>query len=359
MIRSQKIIITGTHPTPAIELIRQLKLDRNINWEIHYLGRRYNSNTNSQPSIESKIIPKTGVKFYKLDSGKFDRRWLPNTITGLPKIITGFLQSYRIIKKIKPAVVLSFGGYVSVPVIISAWLQRIPAITHEQTLTLSLSTRINSFFCKKVALSFPTTKKSSKYVVTGNLLRQEIFSTKSALFKDFIPKIKKHPLIFLTAGNQGSHLLNSTVKEILPDLTKKYTIIHQTGQQDFSTYHQLSSKYPNYHVYKYIESQDIGWVFFHSSLIICRAGANTTQEIDILDKKCIIIPLPSSQQNEQLKNAIYLKNKHPKNTILIENKDLNAEKLLLSINRILSTTKKNRPLSTYTNLNLLNLLKKL
>jgi len=300
-----------------------------------------------------------GVKFYAFDSGKLDRRWLPNTLMGLPHIFQTFWQVYRNLQEIKPKYVVSFGGYLSVPVIFAAYLQKIPCLTHEQTSTLSLSTKINSLFCQKVALSFPIANNSSKYVFTGNLLRQEIYSTDSKLFKNLTSEIKKYPLIFLTAGNQGSHHLNSILKHILPTLTPKYTIIHQCGENDFSTFSKLKSHYQHYLPYKYIESLDIGWVLHYSRVVISRSGANTTQELMALNKKCVLIPLPLSQQNEQIKNSLYLKKKFPQGTIIIKDSELSAENLLLAINTLFKVTAKKHLINPQKNLKLLNLLKRL
>jgi UDP-N-acetylglucosamine--N-acetylmuramyl-(pentapeptide) pyrophosphoryl-undecaprenol N-acetylglucosamine transferase len=175
------IIITGTHLTPALELIRQLQSDPKTNWQINYLGRHSNSNNINDTSIESKVIPNLGIKFYPIYCGKFDRRYWPNTLAGIPKTIYGFFQSYRLIKKIKPQIVVSFGGYVSVPVIINARLKNIKTITHEQTLTNSLTTKINSRFVDKIALSFENERQmtqlpSSKIAITGNLLDLNCFN---------------------------------------------------------------------------------------------------------------------------------------------------------------------------------------
>ncbi|MFA6007046.1 MAG: glycosyltransferase [Candidatus Shapirobacteria bacterium] len=359
MIKSQKIILTGTHLTPALEFIHQLQQDREFDWKIFYFGRNYNSSVSQDKSIESKIIPKIGVKFYGLDSGKLDRRWLPNTLQGIPHIFRGFWQAYKTIQEIKPKYVLSFGGYLSVPVVFAAWLQKIPCLTHEQTSTLSLSTKINALFCQKVALSFPIANDSSKYVLTGNLLRREIFSTNSKLFKKLIPEIKKYPLIFLTAGNQGSHHLNLILKEILPILSQKYTIIHQCGEEDYFQFKKFANKFKHYYPYPYIESPDIGWLFHYSQIIISRSGANTTQELMALHKKCLLIPLPVSQQNEQLKNALYLKTRSPKSTIIIKDTEVSAENLLNNINKLIKIKTKNKTLPLNSNLKLLNLLKKL
>ena len=359
MTETKKIIITGTHTTPAIELIHQLKNDREIDWDIYYVGRKYNSSVENKSSIESKIIPQYKVKFYGILCGKFDRRWFPNTISGLPQIFSGFKEAYCLLKKIKAHRVISFGGYVSVPVIIAAWLQKIPSITHEQTHTLSLSTKINSLFCKYVALSFPSNHNSKKYVITGNLLRQEIYNSNSPYFKKQKFNLKKYPLIYLTAGNQGSHHLNTTLQNILPFLSEKYTIVHQTGAQDYLLSKKISQKFSNYLPLSYVESSDIGWLFHYAKLIISRSGANTTQEIAALKQSSILIPLPVSQQNEQEKNASWLQKKLPKNTIIIKDSELTDKSLINSIKKLSHIKSKRNSILSTSNLKLLKLIKRL
>ena len=359
MTETRKIILTGTHLTPAIELINQLKNDKEIDWEIYYIGRLYNSSISKEPSIESIIVPKMGIKFYGINCGKFDRRWLPNTIKGLPQIYSGFKEASRLIKKIKPHLVVSFGGYVSVPVIIAASTQKIVSITHEQTRTLSLATQINALFCRYVALSFPLKTDSDKYLVTGNLLRREIFNSKSKEFEKEKINLKKFPLIFLTAGNQGSHHLNLILNNLLPRLSAKYTIIHQSGQKDYSFFKKLSLKYPNYIVRDYINITDIGWVFHHCRVIISRAGANTIQEIEALRLFSIIIPLPVSQQDEQLKNALWLQKKAPKNTIIIKDADITENKFEKAIRKFVSKKRITLKNVGSPNLRLLKLIKRL
>lgn len=355
---TRKIIITGTHLTPALEFIRQLKQDKNISWDIHYIGRLYNSATTKDTSIESTIIPQNKIKFYGISSGKFDRRWFPNTLRGLPNIIKGFFDSLTLIDKIHPRVVVSFGGYVSVPVIIAAFLKRIPSLTHEQTSTLSLSTKINSLFCQKVALSFPLTNLSSKYELTGNLLREDIFKTTSSFFEKQSFNLKKYPLLYITAGNQGSHHLNTILEKLIPFLTKKYTLIHQTGSKDLEFFKEKYQNIPHYFAIDYINSSDIGWIFHHSRLVISRSGANTAGEIVALSLNSIQIPLPYSQQNEQDKNARWVKKNLPANTIIINDVSLSSELLLKSINS-LTKIKKLSSQKYSPNLKLLNLVKRL
>lgn len=355
---TRKIIITGTHLTPALEFIHQLEQDKNINWDIYYLGRQYNSAVTKDASIESKIIPQNRIKFYGISSGKFDRRWLPNTLHGLPNIVKGFFDSLTLLGKLHPQIVVSFGGYVSVPVIIAAFLKKIPSLTHEQTSTLSLSTKINSLFCQKVALSFPFTGLSPKYELTGNLLREDIFKTTSSFFEKQSFDLKKYPLLYLTAGNQGSHHLNTILENLIPILTKKYTLIHQTGSKDLKFFKEKYQNIPQYFAIDYINSSDIGWIFHHSQLVITRSGANTAGEIVALSLNSIQIPLPCSQQGEQDKNALWVKKNLPTNTIIIDDNSLSSDLLLKSINS-LAKIKKLSPKKYFPNLKLLNLVKRL
>jgi len=301
-----------------------------------------------------------GIKFYPIPCGKFDRRFLPNTIFGVPKTIIGLFRSYIILKKIKPNIVISFGGYVSVPVVINCWLQQILSITHEQTLTNSLTTRINSLFVNKIALSFNNQKQidqlpKNKTVITGNLLRFELFKKTNITNPNFRFPNQQQPLIYITAGNQGSHTINMLIKKILPFLTN-YNIIHQTGNNDLSFFKPLIKKYSNYIPSDYFSTPDYGWIIQHADIFISRAGANTCQEIVNFNKKSILIPLLKSQQNEQDLNALWVKDCLPQKTIIYKQSDLNQKDILDSILSLTKhkenqISKKNLP-----NLKLLNLI---
>lgn len=353
--KTKKLLITGTHLTPALELIRQLKADSKNNWQITYVGRQFNSSTSTKESIESEIIPKMGVKFYSISCGKFDRKYLPNTLIGIPKTIKGFIQAKKIIKQIKPDIVISFGGYVSVPIIISSWLSRIKSITHEQTLTNSLTTKINSLFVNKVALSFnnPQQKENlpqKKTVVTGNLLRYQLFNHQQKIITN-----SNNPIIYLTAGNQGSHFINSIFKKVLAQL-KEFSIIHQTGAIDFPEFKKLEKKYNNYLAFDYLKTEKVAWLLQKAQLIIARSGANTSQEIELFKQNSILIPLAKSQQDEQLLNALWLKKRLPERIIILKEDQLNKDSLINSIKKLQNIKKNQTIIKNKANLNLLNLI---
>lgn len=301
--------------------------DPNIDWSIYYFSHQYFT----EAHLAHTIIPKLGSRFFNIDCGKFDRKNLNITLLGIPKIIRAFFTSLKLISQIQPNIIISFGGYVSVPVILAAFFKRVPSITHEQTLTNSLATRINSQFVTKVALSFDNQSQinqlpPSKIVVTGNLIRQEIFNKNSPLFKNL--KNKNFPLIYITGGNQGSIFLNNLVYQLLPSLTKKFIIVHQTGKNN------PASISTNYFPMEFIGKEDIGFILNHSSLVISRSGANICQELDILDKKSILIPLPFTQQNEQPKNAAWLKLRHPQTTVVLNQEKTTIKNLSAAIKRL-------------------------
>lgn len=332
---TRRIIITGTHHTPAIELIRQLKQDKQNHWKIDYIAHLFPAETH----LSHTLIPKLGIKFHQLASGKFDRHSLLKTISGLPQTTTAVFKALSLIKKISPNIVVSFGGYTSVPVIFAAKLLSVPSITHEQTLTNSLSTKINALFVNKIALSFNNPKQklqlpSSKIVITGNLLRQEIYYSTSHFFQKNIKNNANLPIIYVTGGNQGSSAINQTIFSLLNKLNSRFFTIHQTGTTDFPRFNQLRLKYQNYLPLEYINLPDIGWVFHHAALLISRSGANTCQEIVALGKSSILIPLPQSQQDEQLLNARWVRSVQKKSTAIINQNQLKPQRLYRTIIRL-------------------------
>lgn len=284
-----------------------------------------------------------GVEFINLECGKFDRKNLDKTILGIPKTIKAFFSSLSIISQYQPQIIVSFGGYVSVPVIVASWFKKIPSITHEQTTTTSMATKINSFFATKVALSFNNHHQinqlpASKTTVTGNLLRREIFSQSSKL-KDKVSK----PFIYFTGGNQGSIFLNELIYKIVPKLSSKFFILHQTGKNNNPKIQDTLSKKYNYLSLEFIETEDIGWVLNQSELVISRSGANICQELDALDKKSILIPHPFTQQNEQQKNAIWLKKLHPKTTTIISQSRATPSRIVRNIISLAKVSHKPNP----------------
>lgn len=336
-----KIIITGGVLTPALAVIDELK--EQVKWEIYYLGRRYSMEGDPTLSVESKVIPQKGVNFISFNPGRLQRRFTKYTVLSLLRIPVGLFQALIILRKIKPQVILSFGGYVSVPVVVAGWFLRIPVLTHEQTIVFGLASKINSFFARVVAVSFPQSRSyfpQKKVILTGNPLRKAIFKSQKPIWLK--RNILNSKVIYITGGNQGSHLINQAVLEILPDLIAKYVIIHQTGEKDFSEIlnQKMSEdqKFLGYFVLPYINDEEIGWVFDQADLVVSRAGANTISEMAALGKPAILIPIPWTYQDEQTKNARMLVDTGLAE--MIPESNLSGKALLSKIDTMMSNLKK-------------------
>lgn len=303
----KRLVITGGHLTPALALINEIKKD-DSDWQIYYFGRKYALEGSKEESFEYKTVSQLeGVKFIPLVAGKLQRRWTRYAILHLIKIPVGFFMALVWLLKIRPSLIVSFGGYLSVPVVASGWLLGIPSITHEQTAAMGLANKINSFFVKKIAVSFPSLLKeigSKKVVWTGNPLRPEVFRKEPPKSSRLWPKINfQKPLLYVTGGKTGSVTINRVIKKALPQLTKKFFVLHQIGLDPSAK----PTRRKNYLAVRFVENGDIGWVLNRAALVISRAGANTVLELAALAKPAILIPIPWSAGDEQRKNAQFLK----------------------------------------------------
>ncbi len=334
-----RVVVTGAHFTPAQAVIEELAQFSGI--EIIYIGRNKTLEGDKALSVESQVLPKIGVKFQNLIAGRLQRNLSPYTLISLLKIPIGFIQAFYYLGKDKPDVVLSFGGYVALPVVFSAWMLSIPVIVHEQTLVVGLANKISNLFATKIALTYtPDIKKeNSKIILTGNPLRKELLedNTPSSEAKNFLTKQQnsKLPLILITGGNQGSHIINENIQKILPNLTASFFVVHQTGDSKYKDFEALtitkdSLKYKErYLVKKWIDVIDWAVILKNIDLAICRAGANTLYELAFFSVPAIAIPLPYLYKDEQKINALYFQKLGLVDVLL--QKDLNPTNLLRKI----------------------------
>lgn len=338
-----KIVITGGHLTPAQAVIEELK--KRGSWEIYYLGRKYSLEGQKIPSVESEIIPGLGVKFIPIPAGRLQRKFSYYTALSLLRIPFAFIYSLGLLVRIKPQVILSFGGYVSVPVVIAGWILRIPILIHEQTAISGLANQINAIFAKKILVSFPESLKHfsrQKAVLTGNPIRRAIFTCHMSRVTCHMSS-EKLPLIYITGGNQGARIINRAVVEVLAELLQKYRIIHQCGKLDYKTLqatrNTLQTRLKNHYcLTDYVKPKDIGWVFNQADLVISRAGANIITELAALAKPAILIPLPWSYKNEQEKNAQMLVKAG--SAVILPQAELSGEKLRTLIEEMINNLHK-------------------
>lgn len=338
-----KILITGAHLTPALAVIKELIKDYQA--EIVYVGRNTTFEGDKTVSVESQVIPKTGAKFIPIIAGRLHRNLSIYTFLSLLKIPIGFLQGLYIILQENPQVILSFGGYISVPLVVWGWLWSIPVIIHEQTLVSGIANKINALFADKLCISFKEHSffNQKNCFFTGNPLRDEILHPTNKLspeYVDFFQESKKNkrPIVLITGGNQGSHIINLTVESCLPELLKIANVIHQTGDSKHRDFDRLNQvKNPHYLVQKWIDTE-IGAVMLNCDLVIARAGINTLLELAYLAKLTLVIPLPHVSQNEQTKNAVFFE-KQGLVKVLLQS-ELTPSKFLDVVSSLLKTLPK-------------------
>ena len=336
-----RVLITGGHFSPAYSLIKELK-ERGA--DIIIAGRRYPFEDDRSVSLEYRVSKEERLSFYEVKTGRFRRKFTAYTIMSLLKTPIGFLASFRILSRAKPDIILTFGGYIGLPVSLAARALNIPVVLHEQTQKAGLASKIISKFAKRICVSFESSTAffpRDKVVITGNPVRGEIFEPKK---KILTPKGRT---IYITGGSTGSHFINSIVSEILPELVSDFVIIHQTGDSlKFRDFEMLSNKQKTlpqnlqkkYILKKFIYPDEIGDVFKNCNLIISRSGANIIFEIIAARKMSLLIPLPYGQNEEQISNAIFLKELGVSE--FIEQNDATAGKVLNLIHKMFRDQKK-------------------
>ncbi len=307
-----KIIITGGHLSPLLSVLEELPKETSV----LILGRKQALEGDKGISLELKTLSEKNIPFRAIKTGRLQRKLTGRTFSSLLKFPLGFFQSIAILKKFHPDVVLSFGGYVSLPVTLAAFFLRIPVIIHEQTLGAGLANKITSKFAKKVCISWESSRKffpKEKTVLTGNPIRQFSREAKS----DFAKQIsnEKLPLIYITGGSSGSHSINILIEDILEKLLNKYRVIHQVGDAwEFKDYERLGKLNKSlskelqrrYYLTKFVDPNDVGSILNSADLVISRSGINTITELIYFQKPALLIPLPYSQRGEQIENAKFL-----------------------------------------------------
>lgn len=333
----KKLVICGGHLTPALALIEEIEEVKNF--QIFFFGRKSATEGSSSYSAEYQIIVEKGIKFYSLVTGRLQRKFTRYTLISLLKIPLGFIQSFFYLVKIRPDLIIAFGGYLSTPVVFTGWLLGIDCVIHEQSIIPGIANRVNALFAKRIFLSFAQTQKyfpERKSLVIGNLLRRSLFeaSPKSPELKNFLQRSKN--LIYVTGGNQGSHFLNKLVLDNLYYFSK-FDLIHQVGSTNFQGDWQKASKAKNAHYLpvKYLSSQDVGSVLKKAKLVISRSGANIVWELAAFAKVALLIPLPIAASGEQEKNARILEKAG--SALIIPQADLNGQTVRIAIGRIFKT----------------------
>ena len=302
---------TGGHIYPGLAVADELKKiaeKNNLKIKIYWFG--------NSSGMDRTLVEKSGSadRFCAIPSGKLRRYFSIKNFFDVFKIIAGIAVSFFRLLFIRPAVVFSKGGFVSVPPCFAARILRIPVFTHECDFTPGLATKINSRFASKILVSYPETvkflpkNKQSIAVVTGNPVRPVFYEADAQKGRKFLFEGKhtdlKKPVLLVLGGSLGAHQLNELVVENLAWLTEHFNVVHQCGSKDASF---VPSQTDSYFPYPFIYEQ-MPDVIACADVILSRAGANTVWESAVEKKPSVLIPLcGNGTRGDQVDNANFFK----------------------------------------------------
>jgi UDP-N-acetylglucosamine--N-acetylmuramyl-(pentapeptide) pyrophosphoryl-undecaprenol N-acetylglucosamine transferase len=300
---------TGGHVFPIIAVAEEMR-KRDLNLDLSYIG----------PSdfTSETFLKKEKIKAYYISSGKVRRyfsigSFFANIVDVLIKIPFGVFQAFTIMFFTAPDLVFSKGGFGSIPVVFAAWILRIPVFMHESDIVPGMANRIGSRFSEKIFVSFPIAEMEffpkGKMIESGNPVRKALAEGNRDEAKTLFGLTYEKPVILFLGGSQGSERINDVVVEMLPEMLKEFEVIHQTGLSDFRRVKEESiamtekdlQKY--YHPYFFLDERELSDAYAAADCVVGRAGAGTIFEIALAKKPSILVPLPESAQDHQVKNA--------------------------------------------------------
>ena len=292
----KRIVLTGGgtagHVTPNIALLPALT---KLGYEVHYIG--------SYTGIERSLVGLCGVPYYSISSGKLRRYFDLKNVTDLFRIVKGLGDALKLLRRIKPHIVFSKGGFVVVPVVIAAKMLNIPVIIHESDITPGLANKLAMPFAKVVCASFPETLNyipKGIGVLTGSPIRASLLegNVKKGLKICDFENLAAKPVLMVMGGSQGAVAINRNIFGILPRLLEKFNIIHLCGKGNANVPAQ-----PGYAPFEYAQ-EELPHLLAAADIVLSRAGSNTLFELLALSKPNLLIPLSlSASRGDQILNA--------------------------------------------------------
>lgn len=321
----KRIILTGGgtagHVTPNIALLPRLK---ELQYDIHYIG--------SYHGIEKELIEQFGIPYHGISTGKLRRYLSVRNFTDPFRVMKGLGEAKNLIKILKPDVIFSKGGFVSVPVVAAGRRRHVPTIIHESDMTPGLANKLSFPSATKICCNFPETLSllpQGKAVLTGSPIRQELLSGDKYKARDFLNFHSDKPVIMIIGGSLGSVTVNEAVRGILPELLKSYQVIHLCGSGKIDESLQGLEGYAQF---EYIK-EELRHLFALTDIVISRAGANAICELLALHKPNLLIPLSSgASRGDQILNARSFERQGF--SVVLEEEELSKEVLLHTINAL-------------------------
>ena len=318
----KRIVLTGAgHVTPNLALIPPLQEE---GYDITYIG--------SYDGIEKRLIADFGIPYYGVATGKLRRYFDPQNFSDPFRVMKGFFEAQSILRKVRPDVIFSKGGFVSVPVIRAAALLHIPCILHESDMTPGLANKLCIPVAKKVCCNFPETLEQlppDKAVLTGTPIRKELMEGDAAAGRALCGFTEDKPVLMVIGGSLGAQSVNETIRLALPRLQRQFDVVHICGKEKMDN---MMLNVPGYKQFEYVKGE-LKDIFAMADIVVSRAGANAICEILSLRKPNVLIPLsPRNSRGDQSLNAASFRQQGF--SVVIENDDLDEDVLVDSIEEV-------------------------
>lgn len=321
----KRIILTGGgtagHVTPNIALIPFL---RKLGYDIQYIG--------SHNGIEKELIEPFGIPYHAISTGKLRRYLSVQNLTDPFRVLNGISEARKLIRDLKPDVIFSKGGFVSVPVVLAGKKNKVPVIIHESDMTPGLANKISIPSATKVCCNFPETLEhlpADKAVLTGSPIRQEILTGDKEAALKLCGFTADKPVILVIGGSLGAVAVNKAVREALPQLLESFQIVHLCGKGKVDESFEGTTGYKQFEYLK----DELRDVFAMTDIVISRAGANAICELLALHKPNILIPLSANaSRGDQILNARSFERQGF--SIVLEEEEVTKETLLNAVQNL-------------------------
>ena len=295
-MKTKKILLTGGgtagHVTPNLALLPYLKAE---GYEIVYVG--------SEKGIERTLIEAEGIPYYSISTGKLRRYLSKENIKDMFRVVKGIAEAKKLIKRLKPDLVFSKGGFVAVPVVLGAKNNNVPVIIHESDITPGLANKIAMPSARVVCSTFPETLQyvpKGKGVHTGTPIRKELFEGDRQKGLAACKFTGEKPVLLMMGGSLGAVKLNNCLREILPELVKTFDVIHLCGKGNLDAHLREQEGYMQF---EYV-SDGLNDLLAAADIIVSRAGSNSISEFLALKKPHLLIPLSAkASRGDQILNA--------------------------------------------------------
>lgn len=292
----RRIVLTGGgtlgHVTPHLALLPHL-LD--AGYDVHYVGTAKGMEADKMQGIP-------GVTYHPVQGGKLRRYLSWQNLTDIFRVMWGAVQSTLLMGRLRPDVVFSKGGYVAVPVVVGAWLHRIPVVCHESDLTPGLANKLCKPFARRIATTFPecAVALGTKAEATGTPLRTALFQGDRQKGLSLMGFTGDRPIVLMMGGSTGAQSVNKVLREALPQLTRRYDVAHLCGRGNLE---ESLEGMAGYRQLPFLD-EELPHALAAADLVLSRAGSNAICELAALHKPMLLVPYPKgASRGDQILNA--------------------------------------------------------